>query len=270
MRLNKKIMGIIEVEEVLDVVDEGATTPVRCRLENEMNAVVKYMKNPRGQIVLVNELLGSCIADLLGINNPEYGICNLSEEVISNTNCNEEIDIRNAGLAFFTKYYSSSVPPSLAMLSLVKNRETEKIMLFDHIVNNCDRHNGNLIIDLSGDAKLYIIDNSHIITEGNKTNIEFEITDEAIFSNRVLKRNKDIYDMLCYSVGYSEEKLLLEAQKISELITPEILEGIKSLIPTIWIDSIGKENFEMIFKVLNRRVEAIYDLGQMIIKERRK
>ena len=129
MCLKKKIAGIIEVEEIHDVIDVGTTMPVRCRLENGMNVVVKYMKNPFGQIVLINDLIGSCIADVVGVNNPEYGICNLSEEVIINSNCNEEIDLRNAGLAFYTKEYSSTIPPSMSMLSLVENKETEKIEL---------------------------------------------------------------------------------------------------------------------------------------------
>lgn len=270
MCLKKKIAGIIEVEEIHDVIDVGTTMPVRCRLENGMNVIVKYMKNPFGQIVLINELIGSCIADLVGVNNPEYGICNLSEEVIINSNCNEEIDLRNAGLAFYTKEYSSTIPPSMSMLSLVENKETEKIILFDHIVNNCDRHKGNLIIDISKMAKLYVIDNSHIITEGINSFLEREITDEAVYSNRVLLNNKDIYDLLCSSVGYREDILLLEAQKIKENITPNVLKEIKNLIPDVWSESVGKEMIEMIFAILNRRILAICELSNMIIEERRK
>ena len=100
MRLKRKIEGIIEVEEVLDVIEVGTTIPVRCRLQNGMNVVVKYMKNPFGKRVLINELIGSCIADIINLKIPEYGICNLSEDVISNTNENEDIDERNANLSF--------------------------------------------------------------------------------------------------------------------------------------------------------------------------
>lgn len=270
MQLRKKIPGIIDVEEVLDVIEVGTTIPVRCRLKNGMNVVVKYMKNPFGQIVLVNEWIGSCIADLIGMNNPEYGICKLSEEIIENTNYNEEIDKRNSGLAFYTRDYTSSIPPSLAMLALVENKEPEKIILFDHIVNNCDRHNGNLIIDLSKSARLYIIDNSHIITDGVNTTVEWEMTDEAIFSRRILDKNKDIYDILCNSMGFREEKLLSEAQVIKDSITKEILTEIKNSIPKEWSHSVGEEKVDMIFEVLNKRLNSICELSQMIIEERRK
>ena len=159
MQLKRKIDGIIEVEEVLDIIEVGATIPVRCRLANGMNVVVKYMKNPFGQRVLINELIGSCISDMIGLNIPEYGICNLSKDVIINTNLNEDIDERNAGIAFYTKDYSSTVPPVRSMLTFVEEKQTEKIILFDHIVNNIDRHMGNLLLDLHQNAILYIIDN---------------------------------------------------------------------------------------------------------------
>lgn len=126
----RRIAGIIEVEEIHDIIEQGTTMPVRCRLKNGMDVVVKYMKNPYGQRVLINEWIGSNIADVIGLTIPEYGICNMSETVIVNTNYNEEIDIKNAGYAFYSKTYSKTIPIiTRAMLSDVKNHETEKIIL---------------------------------------------------------------------------------------------------------------------------------------------
>lgn len=270
MKRMRKIDGTIEVEQVLDIIDAGTTMPVRCRLETGMNVVVKYMRNPFGQRVLINELIGSCIADEIGLTIPEYGVCNLSEDVINTTNYNEDIDERNAGRAFFTKDYSSTVPPVRQMLSLVENKQTEKLILFDHIVNNCDRHSGNLLLDVSKDARLYVIDNSHIITEGINTDIERELEESFIFSKRVLEKNQDIYDILCTSVGFNEKKLLLEAEKIRECITEEKLNNFKEYIPEIWVESVGRTNVDLMFEVLNRRSEAILELSKMIVEERRK
>lgn len=270
MWLKRKIEGTIEVEEVLDVIEVGTTIPVRCRLQNVMNVVVKYMKNPFGQRVLINELIGSCIADIIGLKIPKYGICNLSEDVISNTNENEDIDERNAGLAFYTKDYSSTIPPGIGMLSLVENKDTEKIILFDHIVNNCDRHMGNLLLDIKEKVTLYVIDNSHIITEGIGTVISQELENDSIFSKKTLEKNKKIYDNLSIGMGYSEEKLTLEAQKMKESITDEVLAEIKSLIPSVWIAHVGQENVDIIFEVIRRRSNAMDDLSKMIIEERRK
>ena len=144
MKQTRRISGIIEVEEIHGIIEQGTTMPMRCRLKNGMNVVVKYMRNPYGQRVLVNEWIGSNIADMIGLTIPEYGICNIEESVIEYTNFNEDIDIRNAGIAFYTKVYSKTIPINpRAMLSEVANHETEKIILFDHLVNNYDRHDGN-------------------------------------------------------------------------------------------------------------------------------
>ena len=85
---------IFEIEEIFDIIEQGTTMPVRCRLSNGLNVIVKYMNNPYGQMVLVNEFVGSCVADILGVTIPAFGICNLSEKVISSTNMNESIDER--------------------------------------------------------------------------------------------------------------------------------------------------------------------------------
>lgn len=92
----RRVDGIFEIEEIFDIIEQGTTMPVRCRLSNGLNVIVKYMNNPYGQMVLVNEFVGNCVADVLGVTIPEFGICNLSENVISSTNVNESIDERKA------------------------------------------------------------------------------------------------------------------------------------------------------------------------------
>jgi len=49
-----------------------------------------------------------------------------------------------------------------------------------------------------------------------------------------------------------------------------VLAEIKSLIPSIWITHVGKENVDIIFEVIRRRSNAIDELSKMIIEERRK
>lgn len=269
----RKINDIIEVEEIMDVIEEGTTVPVRCRLENGMNVVVKYMKNPYGQQVLVNEYIGSNIADMLGLTIPEYGVCNLSKEVIVNTNQNEDIDERNSGLAFYTKDHTKTVPPNHTILSLVKNKEVEKLMLFDHIVNNCDRHEGNLLIEITREAKLYVIDNSHIVTKQigkEKELFELELEDSSIFSRNILIKNQQIYDLLCSALGYNEDLLFEEAEKVKNSITEKFLSEIIENIPMVWIESVGKEIVDNIFKIINKRVSYICEIAQIIAEERRK
>jgi len=270
VRRMRRIDGIIEVEQVLNIIDVGTTMPVRCRLVNGMEVVVKYMKNPFGQRVLINELIGSCIADELGLTIPEYGVCNLSEDVISTTNNNEDIDIRNAGKAFYTQDYSSTVPPNRQLLTFVKNKQVEKLILFDHVVNNCDRHIGNLLLNVKKEATLYVIDNSHIITLGNCGNIEEELKPSLILSKRVLQRNQYIYNLLATSIGYNEQQLLKEAEMIPQCITDIKLKSIREMIPTKWIDSVGTYQVDLMFEVLKCRIESIVELSNLIVEEMRK
>lgn len=273
MEQTRRIAGIIEVEEIQDIIEQGTTMPVRCRLKNGENVVVKYMRNPFGQRVLINEWIGSNIADVIGLTIPEYGICNMSEAVIKNTNYNEEIDSRNAGNAFYSRTYSKTIPViTRAMLSAVKNHETEKIILFDHLVNNYDRHNGNLICDISNGAMLYSIDNSHIITEEPRKSfvLEESLRRTNILSNAILISNAEIYDLLCSSVGYSEDKLRQYAKEIKITLTEDVLIEIKNSIPVIWCESVGNEIIEQLFQVLLKRISLVYEIAEMIIEERRK
>ena len=260
MKYKRQIAEIIEVEEIHDIIEQGTTMPVRCRLKNGMNVIVKYMRNPAGQQALVNEWIGSSIADVMDITIPEYGICNLSKEVIKNTNFN-------------TKIYPKTIPvfPS-GMLSSVKNHETEKIILFDHLVNNNDRHDGNLLCDISSGATLIAIDNSHIITEEPQRafNIDKALDTQDILSTKIMDTNRDIYELLCTQVGYSEERLREYAIEITSVLTEEFFLGVKNKIPIEWYNSIGEERAEQLFMVIQKRAMMINDIAEMIIKERRR
>ena len=96
------------------------------------------------------------------INVPAYGIGILTEEVIANTNYNEDIDIDNAGPCFFTAYHGSTVPASKHLILKISVGEIERLVLFDHIIANYDRHRGNLLMNARVDSELIVIDHSHV------------------------------------------------------------------------------------------------------------
>ncbi len=268
----RKIEGIIDVEQIFDIIDEGTTMPVRCRLKNGEDVVVKYMRNPYGQKILVNEWIGNSIADLIGLTIPRFGLCNLTEEVIDHTNQNEDIDTRNAGIAFYSVWHPKSIPVSSRTFSTsIENREVEKIILFDHLVNNIDRHNGNLICDIAKGAILYSIDNSHIILDQGNLSLDIEdaLDKKMILSNTILSKNKEIYDILCDSIGYVEKNIRLYAKEIKRVLSDDVLTGIKDSIPKIWVESIGNQKIDNMFRAVKYRVELIDELAEMIIIERR-
>lgn len=269
----RRIDTILEVTQIIDLIDQGTTMPIRCNLANGMTAVVKYMKNPYGQRVLINELVGNCIADELGLMIPEFGICNISETVIESTNDIEEIDRQNSGYGFFSNSYSNAVPIVPGLLSDVEIKQTETLLLFDHIVNNFDRHDGNILLKIKPPLTLIFIDNSHIIFQElniRDINIEHELDPANIVSANLYNCNKDIYDLLCYRIGYSEETLLSEAMRIQSLLSEATLQKIRNLIPDCWIESVGQEYIDNMFLVLQHRVDAIPGICETIIRERRR
>lgn len=259
--------SVLQIQEIQEIVEVGITMPVRCILENGISAIVKYMRNPFGQQVLINEYIGAKIAEEIGLSIPEYGICYMSRQVILDTNFNEELDENNYGYGFFSKIYSKTVPPTRNFLSEVVNKETEKVILFDHVVNNCDRHKGNLLIQLNETCRLYFIDNSHIVID--RENDGIDLTREGILSHKVMQNNECVYELLCSGIGYSEERVRLEVQRIKQKVSDRFLDNILCEIPDEWTESIENGKIELMLECIKKRVALLEDISEMIIKERR-
>ena len=89
----RRFTRCLDVVQIQEIIEQGVTLPVRCMLNENIKAIVKYQRNRCGTNVLINEWVGNGIADLIGLTIPRYGLCNISETVIRETNENEEIDI---------------------------------------------------------------------------------------------------------------------------------------------------------------------------------
>ena len=63
-------------------------------------------------------------------------------------NENEDIGNDNAGIAFYSVLMGNTVPANSGMLAEVVNPKSERMILFDFLINNRDRHNGNLLVNL--------------------------------------------------------------------------------------------------------------------------
>ena len=96
MSFTRKIDEVLIVKEINGVVEEGVTYPLKCTLSNETSSIVKYQKNPVGTEVLINEWIGNCIADSIGLTIPKYGIDDgiSIESVAKNTGLPEDTVIR--------------------------------------------------------------------------------------------------------------------------------------------------------------------------------
>ncbi len=279
MVLHRRIIEQLNVTNIQHLISEGVTFPIRCNLSNGETAVVKYPKNPAGLEALVNEWIGYSIADLINLSIPRYGICDLSSEVIEMSEVYGELDGDNSGISFFTENIGNTAPYTPLMLKTSVNSETERLILFDHLVKNKDRHDGNLIVQIDEERRVYFIDCSHILTvDGNlhiPLNLEKELSREEILSNDLMvkagtSRKKNIYELLCDTMGFSENELLKERDRIKSLIGDEELIEIKESIPEQWCNANINIRIDNMFAIIKKRLDYIDDICDMIIYERRR
>ena len=268
----------MEVVQILELLEEGVTKPISCLMNNGMTTVVKYPKNQCGTFVLVNEWIGYQIADLIGLTIPKYGLCYLSENVIWNANSAdvlEEIDEHNGGLSFYTELLSDTIPFNKSFLNIIENREVERIILFDLLVGDMDRHNGNILCSTNNN-KLYMIDCSHIfVPEGyslnNDLDMNAELSEGKLLNIQLLSNKKEnIYDLLCSRVGYREDVLVGESKRIKDIITDEILDSIICSIPKEWSGSEQtKRRIENLGILLKKKFSMIDQITNAVVVERR-
>lgn len=268
--MNEFNREIINIEQLFDIKGVGVTSPIECRLENGTEAIVKYPYNTAGNQVLFNELLGYLVADAINTNIPRYGVCMLSEAVISSTNYNEEITNRNAGLCFYTEKISSTIPPSRVLVKVCEKVDTERLVLLDYLLNNFDRHTGNILLDINS-SKIYVIDFSHIITRRFPSDFDEirNLTKEnVIVSSDLYYNNLDVYDMLGLSNDHST--LLSVATEIKSILTGSLLNRILELIPQQWIEMVTPQRVDLIIKMIEKRVLNIEKIAELINAERSK
>ncbi len=233
-----------------------------------------YQRNPFGTTVLINEWVGNCVADIIGLNIPRFGLCNLSESAIINTNMNEEIDKDNRGISFYSEYIPKTTPLKRVDLSKIVNREVERLILFDFLIKDEDRHNGNILCTLTKEPQLYFIDCSHIMMRNRNINGDIDLNEElsnSVILNTYLLSDKqnNPYDLLCKEIGYREDVLYRECSNIKSLITKKELEDIRNSIPDEWVTELTVKRIDDMFTVLRKRLEMIEEISEAIVGERR-
>ena len=278
MSFTRKIDEVLIVKEINGVVEEGVTYPLKCTLSNETSSIVKYQKNPVGTEVLINEWIGNCIADSIGLTIPKYGICELPSEIIEKSDVYGEIDNTNSGTSFFSEYISNTAPCSGTMLAKASNKETERLLLFDHLIKNEDRHNGNIIMQITADRKVFFIDCSHFLTTNGVLHAQLnlkkelsmsEILNNHLMANRNTNKGTNLYRMLCETMGYNEKVLFYECNQIQRKLSKGVLKEIKESIPGVWRTAYTNKRISDMFEILQYRLEHLEDISKMIISERR-
>lgn len=252
----------------------NATEPFEGIIEGE-HAFIKTPNGSWGNKVLANEYIALKLAKLLSITIPDGGICVIDED----TNIDDvmdELDYNDdpKGICFYSKRIEKSSPfvNSGKVIDYISNSyEINRVILFDHLIYNEDRHNGNLLIQNNkkiGGLLMYIIDHSHVFNlkhAWNKRDLENIISNEDYNDDKIIRLNIDAVYYLFFEKGIiNEEKLRQEAIRFKEIITKNTIEKLIVDIPDEW--NINKEDLEALNAYIMYRLEHIDDMISIIVK----
>ncbi len=266
------IDDVVEILKIQEMVNNGVTKPFRCQSLQGDEAIVKLERNPFGATVLINELIGHYIADLIGTTIPPYGICHIGEDAIGIDEFFED-DFSESdfiGYGFYSAFIANTIPLVELVLHTIANCDVNKIILLDCILNNGDRHNGNLLIRMTNEPNLYTIDFSHIISKDIPWNEDrkkqlFEGDD---LSMSFLKDNEEVYSILFRHRSFSADHLRKEADDIKQIILESDLEKILDVIPSTWNHGNCEHLAAEIIKYIKKRANKLEVLCENILEGR--
>lgn len=263
------------VSQITDLIEEGVTEPLKCFLEDGTEVIIKYPKNRIGTQVLINEYISACIADEIGLDIPGFGICILSNDIIENSDADIYLTEDNAGLCFYSEFHSSSAPVTRGLMASMKPEISNlaRLIIFDCIICNKDRHQGNLLIDYLGNAKILAIDHGTIFTTTDASKYSADqIADQVKNSELnvcdVLKSNEEQYDLLMRTAEF-ETEIWREYSLLKEKLTDELFEKIRNSIPKEWIIELGNDIINNLFTLIRFRVKNLKEICVKITEERK-
>lgn len=186
--------------------------------------VLKFRGAGQGHRALISEIIGAELARIAGLNVPEVVFATL-DEAFGRTEPDEEIqDLLKAsiGLNLALHYLSGAITYD-PTVSSVNSYLASKIVWLDCLLTNMDRtaRNTNMLF---WHKELWLIDH------GASLYFHHSWQDWEAQSSRPFVLIKD-------HVLLSQASNLDEADKdLSELFTPEVIDGVLSLIPDEWLN----------------------------------
>lgn len=261
---------MIKVSTINRYYDNGKTEPLGCVLNNGTEAVVKYRNNNEGNLILINEFVSYQIARKIGLNVPLSGICILDAD---NENKTDRVfDRTNYGLAFYSTFVNKTIPFNPGIVHMLDNiTEFPKMVLFDHIVYNKDRHGGNILITMTKPALFYPIDHSNVFKHEaiwDANTFRRGMAEKDYLDREILNSNRYVYEAFRVHKGLRKSNLIDLCTELKSNLTEQDLAAIKDSIPVQWVtDAGGSSNIEILFEYLNFRIYNLDRICEMILEE---
>lgn len=258
--------------------NEGATEPINCILDDNTRAVVKYPNNNQGNLVLINEYLAYKIAEAINISTPSYGLCLLDENSVSSSEFKSQqnsyniIKKNNYGICFYSSFIPNLIPLRPTFARKISNPDGfQKMIIFDHLIYNRDRHNENVGICLD-DMKFYAIDHSHSFK--NRLYETTCIWEEKDFMNGIelkdynstdiLESNKEVYDTMWSTKAFNKKIALEQSYEIQKILTENFIRNIINSLPSSWSEQIKTTDLIALEKYINYRIIHLPDIINVI------
>ena len=215
----------------------GSTEPKFAILEDGTQVVTKLYNGPEGNLVLFNEYLCYRLAILLDIPMPKSGVCILdSSTEIQDA---ELATSHNYGKAFFSEYMPKVTKLLPTIISKVRNKEDfVKILLFDHVIFNADRNQGNLLVRFcKDDVSLKVIDHTHVFinqTFWDASCLKRAMEENDLLDTKVLEYNSYLYEMFFHNFSVKKEMLRKESLIFKSKIDRDTIVELVDIIPEEW------------------------------------
>lgn len=151
-------MNIVKIIRPFEL---GVTKPFLVECSNGKKYVAKFPGNPDGPRILVNEYVCASLAKKLGLPVPNFELIKIND-IDKYKDKLDKIEKKN-GTIFCSEFIEKTSPlPGYSILQKVTNKfDSIKILIFDVIIGNNDRNQGNLLINLKNNS-LVAIDHSHV------------------------------------------------------------------------------------------------------------
>jgi hypothetical protein len=262
-----------DVDKILRCIEYGATEPFEGTIQGT-HVFIKTFNNRWSNKILINEYICLKLGKLLGLPIPDGGVCCITDQTdISNVEPDLDYDEHITGKGFYSKRIERSTKfiRSHSIVSNIENKyDINKIILFDHLIYNNDRHEGNLMFSMGGDIKgyrMHIIDHSHVFNlhyTWNAVKIQQLIHDEDYNDTKILRCNyHETYEVFNELNIITRTDLENEIILFKSRIDEEILRGIVKDIPEEWITDIN--DIEKLIDYIMYRLYNLDNMKEMII-----
>lgn len=221
------------IERIIKVLDTS-TKPLMA-VTDEGTAIVKYIGNPAGLDALICEFIGHELANMIGLQTPDFAIANIPRLELPDSPWTR-ID---PGPAFFSRWEeTTSLSPNSSLLDKLRQREDiAKLVVLDTWLRNKDRFSGSagdgyqtinfdnvLLRQDKRMVQMLVIDWTHAIAE---TTLDDELSAAWVDEQK-------IYGMFPEFIPFLTRKTIQEALESLNEIDPQEIKRLCRKVPTAW------------------------------------